>query len=156
MSEERVFPVRRRLVLWIAWFFLVLTPLYIAISIAEGPPFERKILFVSIIGLTTGVLSLKAVRNVREIRIDAERLPFLPVGAELRFADIEGMEVPSWMDRHDTPSRSLNGLRLRMARIERRIVLGAFFHWDEVGSLYLYGCESDAILDILDSRVPRV
>jgi hypothetical protein len=82
MSEEQVFPVRRRLVLWIAWLFLVMTPLSIAISIAEGPPFERKILFVSIIGLTTGVLSLKAVRNVREIRIDAERLLFLPVGAE--------------------------------------------------------------------------
>jgi len=60
------------------------------------------------------------------------------------------------MDRHDTPPRSLNGLRLRMARKERRIVLGAFSHWDEVGSLYLYGCESDAILDVLDSRVPRV
>lgn len=60
------------------------------------------------------------------------------------------------MDRHDTPLRSLNGLRLRMTGKERRIVLGAFFHWDEVGSLHLFGCENDAILAILDSRVPRV
>lgn len=156
MSEEQVFPVRRRLVLWFGWFWLVLIPLYVAVSLIEGPPYERKILFGSIFGLAIGLFSLKAAWNVREIRIDAERMLFLPVGAELRLEDIDGMEVPSWMDRHDTPPRSLGGLRLRMARKERRIVLGAFFHWDEVGSLYLYGCESDVILDILDSRVPRV
>lgn len=156
MSEERVFPVRRRLLLWFAGFWLVMTPVFIGVSLAEGPPFERRVLFVSLLGLSIGLFSLKAVWNVREIRIDAERLLFLPVGAELRFADIAGMEVPGWMDRHDTPPLSLGGLRLRMAAKERRIVPGAFFCWDEVGSLYLHGCDSDAILAILDSRVPKV
>ena len=156
MSEERVFPVRRRLLLWFGWFWLVLIPVYVAVSLAEGPPYERKILFVSIFGLAIGLFSLKSAWNVREIRIDAERILFLPVGAELRFADIDGMEVPSWMDRHDTPPRSLGGLRLKMATNERRIVPGAFWHWGGQSFLYLYGCDSDVILGVFDNRVPLV
>jgi hypothetical protein len=156
MSDERVFPVRRRLLLWFGWFWLILIPVYVAVSLAEGPPYERKILIVAILGLAIGLYSLKCAWNVREIRIDAQRLLFLPVGAELRFADIDGMEVPSWMDRRDTPPRSLGGLRLKMATKERRIVTGAFWCWDKVGSLYLYGCDSDAILEILKDRIPRV
>jgi len=155
MRDEHIFVVRRRLVMTLGVVFLALGVLPIPAALLSGSPYQPKLFWSSLILIVVAVFCIKSVRNVREIRIDAEGMWFLPVGAQLLFAEIEWMEVPSWMDRHDTPPRSLGVLRLKMKHDGGRLVPGAFWHWKGLGDVYLYGCDSDAILTLLKERIAR-
>jgi len=136
--------------------FLTLGVLGSAVPLLLGQPYEPKLFWSTLLLIGIAIFCIKSVRNVREIRIDTEGILFLPAGARLLFSEIEGMEIPSWMDRHDTPPRILGALRLKINHDGGRIVPGAFWHWKGLGDVYLYGCDSDAILVLLKERIARL
>lgn len=156
MTEEQVFSVRRRLVMALGLGCMTLGVLGSVVFLLSGPPYERKVFWSAFIMIGLAIYCIKSVRNVHEIWIDSEGMRFLPVGAQLLFSQIESIEIPGWMDRHDTPPRPLGALRLKINHDGGRIVPGAFWHWKGLGAVYLYGCDSDAILVLLKERIARL
>lgn len=156
MSKENVFPVRRRGISIFGWSLITLAVLMCLVSVFSAPPFTPK-LVVSVIGLLAfGVYFLIRARNVREIRIDDRTIRFLPVGTEVLLSEIEGMRVPSWMDRHDNPPNALKALPLVTITKRTRLVPGAVLEVDGTCRLDLFGSQSDVVLASLEERILRV
>ncbi len=152
---EHVFPVRQRLVSLLGWSAISLgafTPLVVGLTTQNLSPGD---LLTSLMAVLVGLFCIRAVWNVREIRVDNQRIRFLPIGTELSFSEIEKIEVPGWADRHDNPPNSIGRIAMDTNTNTSRLVPGAIAQWKNGCQIYTYGCDSDRLLSLLRQRIPE-
>ncbi|MCV6592042.1 MAG: hypothetical protein OIF48_03750 [Silicimonas sp.] len=155
MTDQLTFPVRRRGFKFLGRAFIIMGAFTLLTSLFESDP-EGKMLIAGIVGVVFGPLFLRALRNVDRIVVTEEAIRFLPVDVELKFSDIESLNLPSWATRHDNPPRSLTEFNVTTKPLPPRIVLGAMIQGTDRCRLYVVGCDSDALLDALRERVPKI
>ena len=80
--------------LWLGWFFIALGVASYAVNWARQFA-DVGVLLASPALLFVGVFSIVMARNVREIRVDGDRIQFLPVGASLPLDEIIAIKKPA-------------------------------------------------------------
>ena len=98
---------------------------------------------------------LQGARNVTEIVVTPDRIRFLPVGADLSFAEVTRMKVPSWADRWDTPHTALVSLELETTTDTLRWVPGAILQWNRGRRINIGGSEALHLLAALRRHLPE-
>lgn len=150
---EFTFPVQRRFLFILGWAFIVLgVSALVAITIGgEHNPLWEIVGIISCIPI--GMLMLRAVRNVREIRIDEHRLVFKPVGAELPLSDIRSISLPDRADRDDARPNRVGILAVKTFSNTTRLVLGAVVQRPRTCIIYLHGSDSVRLIQLLQDRI---
>lgn len=154
-ETEHIFPVRRRLVSALGWFMAcsgAISLLVFGLWIQNLSHWE---VLKSLIAVMIGVYLIRTVWNVSEIRVDDQRVRFLPVGTELLFSEIKQIEVPGWADRSDAPRNIIGSIVMVTKTNTTRLVPGAIVQWKNGCRIYTYGCDSDRLLSLLRQRLPE-
>ena len=153
-TTEHVFPVRRRLLSLLGWFMVSLGAFTLLVVGLWTQALSRGDFLASLVAVLFGVFCIRSVRNVREIKVDDQRIRFLPVAADLHFSEIERIEVPGWADRHDTPPNTIGSIALDTNTTRTRLVPGAIAQWNNGCRIYTYGCDADRLLSLLRQYIP--
>lgn len=143
---QSVFPVRRRGMLWLGWFFIALGVASYAVNWARQFA-DVGVLLASPALLFVGVFSIVMARNVREIRVDGDRIQFLPVGASLPLDEIIAIKKPA-------QSGALTHIELSTKAARSRYVPGALLQWNRGCRLTITGSNGAAVLAALSQRLP--
>jgi hypothetical protein len=145
-TNGHVFPVRRRAMAGLGWFFVVIGA-GTGIVLITAQHIDATIIMATLAAPILGAFFILSARNVREIRIDDHHIRFLPVGASLSLNEVAGIKPPA---RGDAPAYIALDTKIKRSRY----VPGAILQWDGGCKLNIVGSNGDAVLSALRQRIP--
>lgn len=152
LPEGIVIEVSRKITNALGWFLIFLGAVSIIALISEGSP---SYILGTFFLPTFGFLCVLSARNVKKIVVGKDAMKFFPVGAELRYSEIERMIVPSWADRFDTPPSALSFLTFVTNTENVRYVPGAILQGKHSARINFHGSDGNEVLAALRERVPE-